>query len=41
MLGRNEALLKAKLLMQKTITNGAASPKLAKMLEVLTEHFSM
>ncbi|XP_047983326.1 DEAD-box ATP-dependent RNA helicase FANCM-like [Salvia hispanica] len=41
MLGRNEALLKAKLLMQKTISRGAPSPKLVKMLEVLTEHFKV
>ncbi|XP_057793601.1 DEAD-box ATP-dependent RNA helicase FANCM isoform X2 [Salvia miltiorrhiza] len=39
MVGRNEALLKAKLLMQKTVSHGAPSPKLAKMLEVLIDHF--
>ncbi|XP_042062897.1 DEAD-box ATP-dependent RNA helicase FANCM [Salvia splendens] len=41
LLSRNEAILKAKLIMQKTITHGARSPKLTKMLEVLTEHFKV
>ncbi|KAL1542826.1 hypothetical protein AAHA92_19865 [Salvia divinorum] len=41
MLGRNEVILKAKLIMQKTISHGAPSPKLTKMLEVLTEHFKV
>ncbi|CAA0809880.1 DEAD/DEAH box RNA helicase family protein [Striga hermonthica] len=39
LVSRNEILLKAKLLMQQTISHGAPSPKLAKMLEVLTDHF--
>ncbi|XP_073052699.1 DEAD-box ATP-dependent RNA helicase FANCM isoform X1 [Primulina eburnea] len=40
-MSRNEVLLKAKLLMQKTVSNGAPSPKLAKMLDVLTDHFKV
>nr|GMD66515.1 DEAD-box ATP-dependent RNA helicase FANCM isoform X1 [Ipomoea batatas] len=35
LLSRNETLLKAKLLMQKTVDHGAPSPKLSKMLEIL------
>ncbi|GFP81410.1 fanconi anemia group m protein homolog [Phtheirospermum japonicum] len=40
LMSRNEALLKAKLLMQQTVSHGAPSPKLAKMLEVLVDHFN-
>ncbi|KAL7118213.1 hypothetical protein ACP275_03G121300 [Erythranthe tilingii] len=40
-MSRNEDFLKAKLLMQQTLSHGAPSPKLAKMLEVLTGHFKM
>ncbi|KAH6765134.1 hypothetical protein C2S51_016383 [Perilla frutescens var. frutescens] len=39
MLSRNEVILKAKLLMQQTVSHGAPSPKLAKMLEILIDHF--
>ncbi|CDP18879.1 unnamed protein product [Coffea canephora] len=35
----NEVLLKAKLLMQQSISHGAPSPKLSKLLEVLVDHF--
>nr|GMD72701.1 DEAD-box ATP-dependent RNA helicase FANCM isoform X1 [Ipomoea batatas] len=41
LLSRNETLLKAKLLMQKTVDHGAPSPKLSKMLEILSDHFKM
>lgn len=40
-MSRNEDLLKAKLLMQKSLSHGAPSPKLSKMLEVLLDHFRM
>ncbi|KZV33093.1 Fanconi anemia group M protein [Dorcoceras hygrometricum] len=40
-MSRNEVLLKAKLLMEKTVSNGAPSPKLVKMLDVLTDHFKV
>ncbi|KAL9173437.1 hypothetical protein ABFS82_03G114100 [Erythranthe guttata] len=40
-MSRNEDFLKAKLLMQQTLSHGAPSPKLAKMLEVLIGHFKM
>ncbi|KAL3845636.1 hypothetical protein ACJIZ3_003039 [Penstemon smallii] len=40
-MSRNEGLLKAKLLMQQTVTHGAPSPKLAKLLEVLVDHFKV
>lgn len=40
-MSRNEDLLKAKLLMQQSLSHGAQSPKLSKMLEVLHDHFSM
>ncbi|KAK6116697.1 hypothetical protein DH2020_049579 [Rehmannia glutinosa] len=39
LMSKNEVLLKAKLLMQQTVSHGAPSPKLAKMLEVLADHF--
>ncbi|KAL3641437.1 hypothetical protein CASFOL_016405 [Castilleja foliolosa] len=39
LVSRNEALLKAKLLMQQTVSHGAPSPKLVKLLEVLVDHF--
>lgn len=38
---RNEGLWNAKLLMEKSLSHGAPSPKLSKMLEVLIDHFSM
>ncbi|KAI3464359.1 hypothetical protein Pfo_021022 [Paulownia fortunei] len=41
LMSRNEVLLKAKLLMQQTVSHGAPSPKLAKMLEVLIDHFKV
>ncbi|KAL6525255.1 hypothetical protein OROMI_030848 [Orobanche minor] len=40
-MSRNEVLLKAKLLMQQTVSHGAPSPKLAKLLEVLVDHFKV
>ncbi|XP_027150235.1 DEAD-box ATP-dependent RNA helicase FANCM [Coffea eugenioides] len=40
-MSRNEVLLKAKLLMQQSISHGAPSPKLSKLLEVLVDHFKM
>ncbi|KAH0988951.1 hypothetical protein GBA52_000434 [Prunus armeniaca] len=36
---RNEDISKAKLIMQQTLSHGAPSPKLSKMLEVLLDHF--
>ncbi|KAG9148685.1 hypothetical protein Leryth_013378 [Lithospermum erythrorhizon] len=36
---RNESLIKAKLLMQQSVTHGAPSPKLSKMLDILLDHF--
>ncbi|EPS72072.1 hypothetical protein M569_02686, partial [Genlisea aurea] len=36
---RNEFLLKARLLMEETISTSTPSPKLAKLLEILNEHF--
>ncbi|CAH9109218.1 unnamed protein product [Cuscuta europaea] len=41
LVSRNEDLLKAKLLMQKTVDHGAPNPKLSKMLEILIDHFKM
>ncbi|KAL0437937.1 UNVERIFIED_CONTAM: DEAD-box ATP-dependent RNA helicase FANCM [Sesamum latifolium] len=41
LMSRNEVLLKAKLLMQQTLSHGAPSPKLAKLLEVLIGHFKV
>ncbi|CAH9136790.1 unnamed protein product [Cuscuta epithymum] len=41
LVSRNEDLLKAKLLMQKTVDHGASNPKLSKMLEILIDHFKM
>ncbi|KAL6492806.1 hypothetical protein OROGR_032565 [Orobanche gracilis] len=40
-MSRNEVLLKAKLLMQQTVSHGAPNPKLAKLLEVLVDHFKV
>lgn len=40
-MSKNEAIGKAKLLMQQSLSHGAPSPKLSKMLEVLLDHFSM
>nr|XP_009783652.1 PREDICTED: uncharacterized protein LOC104232208 isoform X2 [Nicotiana sylvestris] len=39
-MSRNEILLKAKHLMQQVVSHGAPSPKLSKMLEILTNHFN-
>ncbi|PON76983.1 DEAD/DEAH box RNA helicase family protein [Trema orientale] len=38
-MSRNEDLFKAKLRMQQSLSHGAPSPKLSKMLEVLLDHF--
>ncbi|CAI9754308.1 unnamed protein product [Fraxinus pennsylvanica] len=38
---KNEFLSKAKVLMHQTVSHGAPSPKLAKMLEVLIDHFKV
>ncbi|KAJ7949704.1 DEAD/DEAH box RNA helicase family protein [Quillaja saponaria] len=38
-MGKNESFHRAKLLMQQSLSHGAPSPKLSKMLEVLIEHF--
>ncbi|KAA8546304.1 hypothetical protein F0562_002957 [Nyssa sinensis] len=38
---RNEVIWKAKLLMEQSLSHGAPSPKLSKMLEVLIDHFKM
>lgn len=40
-MSKNEDIRKVKLLMQQSISHGAQSPKLSKMLEVLVDHFSM
>lgn len=40
-MSRNEDICKAKLIMQQSLSHGAPSPKLSKMLEVLHDHFSM
>lgn len=39
-MSKNEDILKARQLMQQTLSHGASSPKLSKMKEVLLEHFS-
>jgi len=39
-MSKNEDILKARQLMQQSLSHGASSPKLSKMLEVLLEHFS-
>ncbi|KAB1210893.1 Fanconi anemia group M protein [Morella rubra] len=38
-MSKNEAIGKAKLLMRQSLSHGAPSPKLSKMLEVLLDHF--
>ncbi|XP_047306478.1 DEAD-box ATP-dependent RNA helicase FANCM [Impatiens glandulifera] len=40
-MSKNETIWKAKLLMQQSLSHGAPSPKLSKMLEVLTDHFKI
>ncbi|KAI3431890.1 uncharacterized protein J3R85_007757 [Psidium guajava] len=39
LMNRNEAINRAKLLMQQSLSHGAPNPKLSKMLEVLIDHF--
>ncbi|XWS24799.1 hypothetical protein CRYUN_Cryun27aG0015700 [Craigia yunnanensis] len=39
LMSKNEDIMKAKLLMQRSLSHGAPSPKLSKMLEVLINHF--
>ncbi|WCJ44258.1 ATP-dependent DNA helicase MPH1, partial [Euphorbia peplus] len=39
LMARNEAIRKVKLSMEQSLSHGAPSPKLSKMLEVLTDHF--
>lgn len=39
-MSKNEALWKAKCLMQQSLSSGTPNPKLSKMLEVLIDHFS-
>ncbi|XP_059630912.1 DEAD-box ATP-dependent RNA helicase FANCM [Cornus florida] len=39
LMSRNEVIWKAKLSMQHSLSHGAPSPKLSKMLEVLIDHF--
>ncbi|CAL5333513.1 unnamed protein product [Camellia sinensis] len=41
LMSRNEGIHRAKLLMQQSLSHGAPSPKLSKMLEVLIDHFKM
>ena len=41
LMGRNEVLHQIKLLMEKHVRNGASSPKLIKLRDLMTEHFSM
>ncbi|KAK7263791.1 hypothetical protein RJT34_31388 [Clitoria ternatea] len=38
-MSKNEVILKARQLMQQSLSHGASNPKLSKMLEVLKEHF--
>ncbi|XP_061362869.1 DEAD-box ATP-dependent RNA helicase FANCM, partial [Gastrolobium bilobum] len=38
-MSKNEVILKARQLMQQSLSHGASSPKLSKMLELLLEHF--
>lgn len=40
-MSRSEDVHKAKLRMQQSLSHGAPSPKLSKMLEVLHDHFRM
>ncbi|XP_057538948.1 DEAD-box ATP-dependent RNA helicase FANCM isoform X2 [Amaranthus tricolor] len=39
LMSRNEAIQRAKILMQKSLSHGAPSPKLSKMIEILVDHF--
>ncbi|XVF63305.1 hypothetical protein PTKIN_Ptkin09bG0077300 [Pterospermum kingtungense] len=39
LMSKNEDIMQAKLLMQRSLSHGAPSPKLSKMLEVLIKHF--
>ncbi|XP_064995810.1 DEAD-box ATP-dependent RNA helicase FANCM-like isoform X2 [Musa acuminata AAA Group] len=39
MMSKNETILKAKLLMQRSLSHGAPNPKLVKMTEILMDHF--
>ncbi|KAM7279588.1 hypothetical protein ACFE04_006722 [Oxalis oulophora] len=38
-MSRNETIGKVKLLMEQSLSHGAPSPKLAKLLEIMTDHF--
>ncbi|XP_021847938.1 DEAD-box ATP-dependent RNA helicase FANCM isoform X2 [Spinacia oleracea] len=40
LMSRNEAIQRTKLLMQKSLSHGAPSPKLSKMIEILVDHFT-
>ncbi|XP_019465460.1 PREDICTED: Fanconi anemia group M protein isoform X1 [Lupinus angustifolius] len=40
-MSKNEVILNARQLMQQSLSHGASSPKLSKMLEVLLEHFKI
>ncbi|XP_021748294.1 DEAD-box ATP-dependent RNA helicase FANCM-like isoform X2 [Chenopodium quinoa] len=40
LMSRNEAIQSAKILMQKSLSHGAPSPKLSKMIEILESHFT-
>ncbi|OMP00248.1 hypothetical protein COLO4_12801 [Corchorus olitorius] len=39
LMSKNEDIMKAKLLMQRSLSHGAPSPKLSKMLQILVKHF--
>lgn len=39
LMSKNEVIQRAQLLMQRSLSHGAPSPKLSKMLEILTNHF--
>ncbi|KAK9162160.1 hypothetical protein Syun_003062 [Stephania yunnanensis] len=39
-MSRNEVIHKTKLLMQRSLSHGASSPKLTKMIEILIDHFT-
>lgn len=41
LMSKNEDIRMTKLLMQQRLSNGAPSPKLSKMLEILVDHYSM
>ncbi|CAA7024326.1 unnamed protein product [Microthlaspi erraticum] len=41
LMSKNEDIRKTKLLMQQRLSNGATSPKLSKMLEILVDHFKV